>query len=162
MFCEPCMGRIVLSIRRYIIKGSTLSEEGGLSRLESAQPVILIAAMFLGLLVGSLVSSFTSISNSVVYFTLIGLMYGIALGTPLKRVFRSFSRIRFFAIAWSLNFIFIPLLGYVLASIFFGGSPLIFVGFILYIVTPCTDWFLVFTSMAKGDVSLGLALLPRI
>ena len=87
-------------------------------------------------------------------------MYGIALGTPLKSVAKSFSRLRFFGIAWSLNFILVPLIGYLLASLFLSGTPLIFLRFILYVVTPCTDWFLVFTGMAKGDVPLGLALLP--
>ncbi len=43
---------------------------------------------------------------------------------------------------------------------FLYSTPLIYVGFILYVVNPCTDWFLVFTGMAKGDVPLGLALLP--
>ncbi len=137
-----------------------MGEGGGLSRLESSQPIILIAAMLLGLLLGPAFSDVMETSNSIVYLSLICLMYGIALGTPLRSVAKSYAKLKFFGIAWSMNFIIVPLLGFLLASIFLNGAPLIFLGFILYVVTPCTDWFLVFTGMAKGDVSLGLALLP--
>jgi len=137
-----------------------MSEEGGLNRFENSQPAILIAAMLLGLLIGPAFSGIAGISNAIVYLSLVGLMFGIALGTPLRSVARSYARWKFFGIAWSVNFIIVPLVGFLLASIFLNGTPLIFLGFILYVVTPCTDWFLVFTGMAKGDVSLGLALLP--
>lgn len=30
----------------------------------------------------------------------------------------------------------------------------------MLLVTPCTDWYLVFTGLARGDVRLGAALLP--
>lgn len=30
----------------------------------------------------------------------------------------------------------------------------------MLILTPCTDWYLVFTKMAKGDLNLNLSLLP--
>lgn len=30
----------------------------------------------------------------------------------------------------------------------------------MLILTPCTDWYLVFTKMAKGDMNLSLSLLP--
>jgi ACR3 family arsenite efflux pump ArsB len=137
-----------------------MSEESGLNRFESSQPAILIAAMLLGLIIGPAFSGIAGISNSIVYLSLVGLMFGIALGTPLRSVAKSYARLKFFGIAWSVNFIIVPLVGFLLASIFLSGTPLIFLGFILYVVTPCTDWFLVFTGMAKGDVSLGLALLP--
>jgi ACR3 family arsenite transporter len=137
-----------------------MSDEEGLSRLESSQPIILIAAMLLGFLIGPVFTEIASVSNSIVYLSLVGLMYGIALGTPLRSIAKSYAKLRFFGIAWSVNFIIVPMVGFVLASVFLSGTPLIFLGFILYVVTPCTDWFLVFTGMAKGDVSLGLALLP--
>jgi len=33
-------------------------------------------------------------------------------------------------------------------------------GFVMLMVTPCTDWYLVFTSVAKGNVPLSTAILP--
>lgn len=34
------------------------------------------------------------------------------------------------------------------------------VGLMMLMVTPCTDWYLVFTSIAKGNVALGASILP--
>ena len=31
---------------------------------------------------------------------------------------------------------------------------------LMLILTPCTDWYLVFTKMAKGDMNLSLSILP--
>jgi arsenite transporter len=137
-----------------------LGEDGGLNRWESMQPVVLILAMVLGLFAGHFIGGIWNDSNSIIYVSLILLVYGIALGTPLSAVAKSYKNRRFFAIALLDNFIVIPIIGFILALGFLYSTPLIFVGFILYVVNPCTDWFLVFTGMAKGDVPLGLALLP--
>src|SRR5690625_4483105 len=32
--------------------------------------------------------------------------------------------------------------------------------FIMLMVTPCTDWYLIFTGIAKGNVALSAAILP--
>ena len=37
---------------------------------------------------------------------------------------------------------------------------MIFVGLLLYFLFPCTDWFLAFTRIAKGDTALGSVLIP--
>jgi ACR3 family arsenite transporter len=137
-----------------------LSEESGLNRWESSQPMVLILAMIVGLGAGSTLKGLWSGSNDVIYLSLILLVYGIALGTPLNAVARSYKNRRFLAIALLDNFVVIPIIGFILALGFLYSTPLIFVGFILYVVNPCTDWFLVFTGMSKGDVPLGLALLP--
>jgi ACR3 family arsenite efflux pump ArsB len=36
----------------------------------------------------------------------------------------------------------------------------LWLGLIMLMVTPCTDWYLVFTNIARGNVALGTALLP--
>ena len=127
---------------------------------EKIQSPILIAVMIIGLVLGIVGPNVGSAVDTLVYFSIIVLIYSMALGVPLGEVGRSYRRIRFFAIAWTLNFLVIPLIAWLLAMTFLGAYPAIYVGFILYLVTPCTDWFLVFTSMARGDVPLGLALLP--
>jgi ACR3 family arsenite efflux pump ArsB len=132
----------------------------GLNRWESSQALVLILAMILGLAAGTLFGGIWGSSNDIIYVSLILLVYGIALGTPLSDVARSYRNRRFFAIALLDNFVVIPIIGFILALGFLYSTPLIYVGFILYVVNPCTDWFLVFTGMAKGDVPLGLALLP--
>lgn len=131
-----------------------------MSKLQKFQPFILIGAVVLGFLVGTLFNGFSSYSDSILYVTIIVLVYSVMLGVPHTKIWDAFKNRRFFSIALFANFIIAPLLAWGLASIFLGNHPAIYIGLILYLITPCTDWLLVFTSMAKGDVPLGLALLP--
>ena len=34
------------------------------------------------------------------------------------------------------------------------------IGLLMLLVTPCTDWYLVFTGLSKGNVELGMSILP--
>ena len=78
--------------------------------------------------------------------------------------FQKFSSTRknlsFLTIAWVTNFLFIPLIGWGIASLFLSGKPLIYTGLLIYLIAPCTDWFLGFTRLAKGNVVLGSVLIP--
>jgi ACR3 family arsenite transporter len=130
--------------------------------LDRIRPLLLIVAIFAGLAFGAFLPGYVVQDwfEAVVYVFLILLVFSLVLGAQFGDVLRSLKNIRFFAVAWFLNFVVVPLTAFALALIFLGPYPAIFVGFILYSIAPCTDWFLIFTSMAKGDVPLGLALLP--
>ena len=131
-----------------------------LSKLDKLRPFILIASVLLGFLAGTVFVEFSKYSDSILYIALIVLVYSVMLSVSPTKIWGAYKNLRFFGIAWFVNFVIIPLIAWILALIFLKAHPAIFVGFILYLVTPCTDWFLVFTSLAKGDVPLGLALLP--
>jgi len=137
-----------------------MSDEASLSLLDKLQPLILIAAVLVGFFIGTVFVEFSNYSDSILYVSIIVLVYSVMLGVPHQKILSAFKNIKFFGIAWFANFVIIPLIAWGLALIFLGNHPLIYIGFIMYMVTPCTDWFLIFTSMAKGDVPLGLALLP--
>ena len=47
-----------------------------------------------------------------------------------------------------------------LGALFLSDHPALWVGFIMLMVTPCTDWYLIFTEIAKGNVALSTAILP--
>jgi ACR3 family arsenite transporter len=51
------------------------------------------------------------------------------------------------------------LVAWALGYLFLRDDPDIWVGLILYLVTPCIGWYLVFTELARGDVELGVSLL---
>jgi arsenite transporter len=132
-----------------------------LGTLDKVRPLLLILAIVIGLAFGIFLSQYVmGWFEDVVYYSLIVLVYSLMLAAPFGDIARSFKNIRFFSIAWFINFVVIPLSAFGLAYIFLGPYPAVFVGFLLYSVAPCTDWFLLFTAMAKGDVCLGLALLP--
>ncbi|MFD3687276.1 arsenic resistance protein [Nocardiopsis sp. NPDC058631] len=59
-----------------------------------------------------------------------------------------------------LNFVFTPLLAWVLGAGLLGGSPDLRIGLLLLLVTPCTDWYLVFTGLARGHMGVAAAVLP--
>jgi ACR3 family arsenite efflux pump ArsB len=67
---------------------------------------------------------------------------------------------RLLSIAWVANFLIIPPLGFAIASLFLTGQPPFLTGLVIYFMAPCTDWFLGFTRLAKGNTALGAILLP--
>jgi len=131
-----------------------------LSGTDMVRPLLLIIPIIIGMLVGYELPEHTELFESLVYLFLILLMYSLMLGVDPGQLRGSFANVRFFKVALLMNFVFVPLLAYLLASVFLVQHPAIFVGFILYMVVPCTDWFLMFTNMAKGDVPMGVALMP--
>lgn len=59
-----------------------------------------------------------------------------------------------------LNFVWVPVFAGVLGWVFLSGEPDLRIGLVMLLVTPCTDWYLVFTATARGNVPLAAALLP--
>ncbi|MFC6433238.1 arsenic resistance protein [Nocardiopsis tropica] len=59
-----------------------------------------------------------------------------------------------------LNFVFTPLLAGALGAGLLGDSPDLRIGLLLLLVTPCTDWYLVFTGLARGHMGMAAAVLP--
>ena len=123
------------------------------------QPVIIISAALLGLLLGA-VTPFGSVSSSLIEVFLMMLLYILFLSIDLKQIKKSFTNVRFTLSAVIINFVFTPLFGYLLGKIFFPGSLDIRFGLLMLLVTPCTDWYLVFTGLSKGNVELGMSILP--
>ncbi|MEM1385770.1 MAG: arsenic resistance protein, partial [Pseudomonadota bacterium] len=78
----------------------------------------------------------------------------------LRAVAVGVANLRFIALAWIANFLIVPVIGFTIASLFLTGHPLLYVGLLIYFLAPCTDWFLAFTRMARGDTALGAVLVP--
>jgi len=64
------------------------------------------------------------------------------------------------AISLVLNYALTPLLAWALGLGLLGEQPDLRIGLLLLLVTPCTDWYLVFTAMARGHAGIATALLP--
>jgi ACR3 family arsenite transporter len=67
---------------------------------------------------------------------------------------------RYLLTALGLNFVSTPLLAFGLGWLFLRDHPALWVGLVLALSTPCTDWYLIFTQLAGGDVHRNVALLP--
>ncbi len=121
--------------------------------LGKIQPLIIIGAALLGLLAGA-ATPFGRASSGLIEIFLMMLLYVLFLCVDLKQLKQSLKNIRYTVTAVSINFIFTPFLAYALGKIFFADSADVRIGLLMLLVTPCTDWYLVFTGMSKGNVEL--------
>ena len=122
--------------------------------------VYLSLAIFVGSLFGLYLPEVNQFPDSTIDPTILILVFLLLFELPAKGIFMGLTNIRFISIAWTVNFIAIPTIGFVVAATFLSGNPLFYTGLIIYFMAPCTDWYLGFTRLAKGNVELGAALLP--
>lgn len=127
--------------------------------IEKLEPLILILAIAIGL-VSSNINVLADNCGNLINIFLCLMLYGLFLDVPLKDLKKSFKNVKFTSTSIIINFIWTPLFGYFLGNLFLNGNIDILIGFFMLILTPCTDWYLIFTKMAKGDLNLSLSLLP--
>ncbi|MEI3597428.1 MULTISPECIES: arsenic resistance protein [Bacillaceae] len=127
--------------------------------LEKLQTLIILSAVVLGLLLGK-VNLIEQHAESFVIPFLFLMLYGLFLKIPLQQLKKAFSNIKFLGANTIINFIWTPVIAWGLGSIFLSDYPSLWIGFIMLMVTPCTDWYLAFTGIAKGNVSLSTSILP--
>ncbi|WP_404408177.1 arsenic resistance protein [Jeotgalibacillus malaysiensis] len=88
------------------------------------------------------------------------MIYLTFLQIPLKDVKASFGNKTFSISAIFINFVWTPFFAWLLAIVFFPDQPALAIGLIMLLVTPCTDWYLIFTGVAKGNTALSASILP--
>lgn len=129
-------------------------------RIGNALSILLPLAILLGIGTGKFLSSIGERLGGLIdplVLSLLALMFFEVRFAPLRKASNHWG---FLSLTWLINFILIPVLGWGLASLFFGSQPALFAGLLLYFLFPCTDWFLAFTRIAKGDIALGSVLIP--
>ncbi|MBP3790481.1 MAG: arsenic resistance protein [Methanobrevibacter sp.] len=127
--------------------------------IDKLEPIIIFSAVIFGLIF----SNIPLIAENTAYLINIFLclmLFGLFLEIPLKEIKDSFKNVKFTSTSLIINFIWTPLFGYFLGNLFLNWNIDILIGFFMLILTPCTDWYLVFTKMAKGDITLSLSILP--
>ncbi|MFS0785377.1 arsenic resistance protein [Shouchella sp. 1P09AA] len=126
---------------------------------DKIQPLLILIAVGIGLLLGQLprVGDYTEFT---IFPFLFLMLYGIFLAIPFKGLTQAYQHKTFFITSVVINFIWTPLLAWGLGALFLADHPAIWLGFILLLVTPCTDWYLIFTSIAKGNLLLSTSILP--
>lgn len=130
-----------------------------MNKIEKYQTLIIFIAMPIGLLLG-LISIIERYAENFVIPFLFMMLFGAFLNIPLKDYRKAFANIRFSITAVTINFLWTPIFVWLLGKIFLSGSPILQIGFIMLMVTPCTDWYLIFTGVAKGNVPLSATVLP--
>lgn len=127
--------------------------------MDRFQPLLLIASIAAGLGLAKAAPGLAESIDPLVSIGVFVLIYLVMLSLDFNRVAAAFTQRRFLAIAVGLNFIVNPLLAWALGTIFLHDHPDLRVGLILFLVTPCIGWYLIFTELAGGDTGLGVSLL---
>jgi ACR3 family arsenite efflux pump ArsB len=124
------------------------------------QPVFIVAAAVVGITVGRRIDGFVLYAPYVIKWSLMILLLFVFLNTRVREIARAFRNVRFSVSSLLINFMWTPVFAFVLTVLFFGGQVDVRLGFIMLMVTPCTDWYLVFTGLSGGNVALGSSVLP--
>lgn len=121
--------------------------------------LFIIASVVTGLIAGQ-VSGVELYADRFILPLLMMMLYLTLLQIPIKDIKRSFVNRKFAFTSIGMNFVLTPLLAWLLAAIFLEDHPALWLGFIMLMVTPCTDWYIIFTGIAKGNTALSTSILP--
>jgi arsenite transporter len=80
-------------------------------------------------------------------------IYPMMVNLRVEALARAGRNVRGLLLALAYNFIWAPLIGFVLARVFL-HDPLLALGFLLVMVVPCSSMSIAYTGLAKGDVEL--------
>ncbi|MEG4593043.1 bile acid:sodium symporter [Microcoleus sp. F8_C2] len=130
-----------------------------MSLTEKLQSVFVIIAILIGLVRGQ-IRWVEENALSLIVPSLMVMLYGVFLNIPLNRLGQAFQNYKMTGLVLGINFLWTPVFVWGLGAIFLRDSPDLWVGLIMLMVTPCTDWYLIFTGIAKGNVALATAFLP--
>lgn len=130
-----------------------------MSFLEKFQSLIILAAVLIGLAMSQITQIAAQAGQFILPFLLLMLL-GVFIQLPLREIAAAFKHGKVTGLSLLINFVWNPLFAWLLGGIFLRQQPALWLGLIMLMVTPCTDWYLVFTNIARGNVALGTALLP--
>ncbi len=132
----------------------------GISTKDKEKPFILIGAVLAGIIIQRILGKEIS---QLIYLTEIGVffvIFAVMLPVEIRDVGEAFKKVKPTILVLFVNFIFIPAFSWAMGWIILKNYPDFWVGAILYTLTPCIGWYLIFTDIARGDVAWGIALLP--
>lgn len=124
------------------------------------QVPVVLAAVIVGTALG-LVFDLGDVPERLVVPSLVGLLaltFASVNGRSLATGIRPHPKVA--AASLGINFVWTPVFAGLLAWLLLSDHPDLRVGLVMLLVTPCTDWYLVFTGTARGNVELAASLLP--
>lgn len=113
----------------------------------------------LGVALGHLAPRLAHHAEALIWPMLAGLLFTTFTQTPLREIPRAWADRRFLGAAITGNFVLLPVLAFALTRVFDDGGP-VQIGLLLVLLVPCTDWFLTFTHLGRGDTARAAALTP--
>lgn len=127
--------------------------------LEKHQVWIYLAAVTIGLFFGVAAPGLGGVLEVLLWPSLAALLYVTFTQVPLNHLPEGFRDGRFMAAILLSNFILVPLLVWALLLVV-TDQPAVRLGVLLVLLVPCTDWFITFTHLARGDTRRAIAVTP--
>ncbi|MFC4735218.1 arsenic resistance protein [Bacillus daqingensis] len=124
-------------------------------RKHAIDPFLLLAAAVCGLLISGTAPDWTL--EPIIYLLLASMLFFVFYTMPSGKEKRERN---FRLTVLLLNGVVAPLFAVCLGWLFLGGETALFIGFLMLMVTPCTDWYLLFTKAAGGNVRLSASFIP--
>lgn len=127
---------------------------------ENHQVSIYLSAVALAVLTAMLIPGISFLEYSI-NPALAFMLFVTFLQVPLVDLRRAFARGRFMAVLVATNFVFLPLLVAILTQ-FLPTDPMVRLGVLLVLLTPCIDYVVTFSHLGKADSHLLLAATPML
>lgn len=125
----------------------------------AATSLIFLSAIALGSLVGIFLPDGRGIAGDALDYFILALIAVLFfdMRIPDFRLLKKAPPV--IGVSWTINFLLIPVLAFGLTS-FFTDNEALRIGLLIYLLFPCTDWYLGFTKAAGGNTIAGAALIP--
>lgn len=130
-----------------------------MGKVNKFQSLTIIVMVLLGIILGQ-IGIIEIYSEYLIMPALTIMLFLVFIQVPLKNIGNSVKNIKFTATSIIMNFVWTPIIVLILGRLFLSNNSELLIGFIMLMVTPCTDWYLIFTGIAKGNVALGSSILP--
>lgn len=123
------------------------------------EPIFILFSLVLGYLT-SFIPSISTFCANIGEPLVAVLLFFIFLEIDWSSLKSSLVNKKFLSLGLIINFVWTPLLVIILGKVFFSSNPIIQTALFLLLVMPCTDWYLIFTNLTGGNVSLAASILP--
>lgn len=127
--------------------------------LERRQVWIYLAAILGGLTLGTRRPALATVFEALLWPALAALLYATFVQVPLLHIRYAFRDGRFVAAVVGGNFVVVPATVGLAVRWLPDDAPLR-LGVLLALLAPCTDWFVTFTQLGRGDTARALAVTP--
>lgn len=127
--------------------------------LERKQVWIYLAAIVTGLALGTLQPGLGPGLEALLWPLLAALLFTTFVQVPLLHVRDAFRDGRFVVATVLGNFVFVPVIVW-FALHLLPADPALHLGVLLVLLVPCTDWFITFTQLGRGDTARAIAVTP--
>ena len=131
-----------------------------LSVRDEVKPLVLIAAIAAGIGANRLAAGRLTHLSWIEDVAIFAVMFAVMAFVEVKDVAVAFRKVRATSLALVTNFVITPAFAWALGWLILRHYPDLWAGVILYTLTPCIGWYLIFTDQAQGDMAWGVSLLP--